>query len=68
MKRSRVTISEIAEYKNLVAAFYRAAQGKRNRPEVRRFEEKLDAQLVSLHHDLTSGAVSGRPHAQFSNS
>lgn len=46
---------QITAWDNLVAAWREARKGKRNTPEVRRFELDLEANLVSLHEHLLRG-------------
>ena len=57
MKRCKVTLAQIADLNTLYRAFWRVAQGKRRRPEVRAFEENLDARLTALSREILSGAV-----------
>ncbi len=62
MKPSRVGLTEIADWHNLVAAFYRAAKGARNGPEVAHFRHRLEHQVAAmqaglLHGDLTLGRM-----------
>lgn len=57
MKRTTVRIEEIADLRHLSWAFWRAAQGKRMREEVRLFENDLDRQLSSLARDLLDETV-----------
>lgn len=52
MKRVKVTLQEIAEYKNLNLALYKAAKGKRKRKEVQDFFSDLDANLNQLQQDI----------------
>ena len=52
MKRSSVSLAEVADCNTLSYAFWRAARGKRDRLEVKRFEANLDQQLSSLSHDI----------------
>ena len=55
MRRSRVTIYEISEWKNLVLAFTKAAYGKRGRPDVEAYRCNLDAELTALKNGLLHG-------------
>ena len=57
MKRSSITVADIADWQNLVAAAYRAAQGKRERPEIRAFFERFDENLARLHRQIRDGTV-----------
>lgn len=56
-KRTRVELAEVAAWPNLVTAFWRAARGKRHRPEVRRFEADLDGQLSYLQQGILGGTL-----------
>lgn len=56
MKRSGVSLAEIADIKTLSYAFWRAARGKQDRWEVRKFAENLEAELAGLSRDILSGA------------
>lgn len=57
MKRSRVTLDDIAALDNLSWAFWRAARGKRFRTDVQRFAAQLDRQLAALQHDILNLTV-----------
>ena len=57
MKRSPVSLSDIASRDNLALAFWRAAQGKRHRAEVRRFASRLDNELAGLQQEIESLTV-----------
>ena len=57
MKRSAVSLEEIADWRNLAAAFQRASQGKRARVEVVRFGAKLDDELERLRRGILSGEI-----------
>jgi RNA-directed DNA polymerase len=52
MKRSGIDLHDVADWNNLVAATWRAAQGKRDRPEVQRFLVNVDEQLSALRTDI----------------
>lgn len=41
-RRTRIDLHDVASWPNLHRAFHLAARGKRQRPEVRRFESRLD--------------------------
>jgi hypothetical protein len=51
-RRTSITLDEIADLDNLAAAFWRAARGKRHRPEVRTFADRLDAELARLRREI----------------
>lgn len=57
MKRSRIGLDVIADWHNLVAAFQRAARGKGQRDEVRRFRADLDRELARLRSAILDGSV-----------
>ncbi len=52
MKRSRVAIADVAEWRNLAAAFGRAALGKRGRADVEAYRRNLDRELGALRDGL----------------
>ncbi|MEM7201929.1 MAG: reverse transcriptase/maturase family protein [Planctomycetota bacterium] len=55
-KRTRVTLEDVAGWDHLAAAFWRAARGKRDRPEVMRFERQLRLELRRLREDILDGS------------
>lgn len=55
MKRSRVGISEVADWHNLATAFGRAALGKCGRTDVESYRCDLDGELRFLHEGLLCG-------------
>ncbi len=57
MKRSSISLADIADWDNLIAAAYRAAVGKRDRPEVRLFFASLDENLAELHQQILDNTV-----------
>ena len=57
-KRAKLNPDDIADWRNLVAAAFRAAQGKRAQPEVARFLADLDANLATLRKQILSGTIS----------
>ena len=65
MKRSRVTLGDVAEFGNLTQAFWRAAKGKRNRPDVQAFGANLNAEVAALGDDIRAGTVSVGRFRQF---
>ena len=52
MRRSPVSLSDIADLRTLNHAFWLASRGKHERPEVRRFAENLDNELNQLSRDI----------------
>ena len=57
MKRSGLGLDDIADWRNLTAAFHRAAQGKGDRDEVQRFRADLFGELARLRAALLDGSV-----------
>jgi len=57
MKRTRITLADLAACDNLALAAWKAARGKRQRPEVRRFLDHFDASIAGLAADVLSGAA-----------
>lgn len=57
VKRSRTTLSEIADWDNLVWATARAARGKRTRSAVRSFMDNLEGNLGGLRQDVLNGSI-----------
>ena len=57
MRRSAVSLEDIADWRNLAAAFYRASKGKRGHAEVQRFGETLDRELDRLRRDILGGEI-----------
>lgn len=55
MRRIRIDLGEIAAIPNLAEATARAARGKRERPVVRAFLDRLEENLTALAHDILSG-------------
>ncbi|MEI6066545.1 MAG: reverse transcriptase/maturase family protein [Methylococcaceae bacterium] len=62
MHRQRIELCDIAALHNLQLASYKAAQGKRARPDVARFIAGLDNRLEQLHTDILAGRV---PYGQY---
>ncbi len=57
MKRSRVDLSAVADWHNLISAFGRAAAGCRGNPAAERFRDNLDANLQQLQQEILEGNV-----------
>jgi RNA-directed DNA polymerase len=57
MKRSNVSLEDIADWHNLANAAYRAARGKRQRSEVQAFLGDLNARLTTLQRQILEGSV-----------
>lgn len=57
MKRSPVSLADIADWSNLSNAFYLAARGKRAHQDVAAFGADLDNQLAKLRADIVSGDI-----------
>jgi len=64
MKRTRIELIDIAERKNLVTAFYKAARGKKYRQNVAEFTANLDGSLCSLGYDILAENL---PYGRFRN-
>lgn len=62
MKRHRITLAEIATFDNLALAVWKAARGKRHRPDVIQFMGDLDKHLRQLAADILQGNV---PYARY---
>jgi len=65
MKRRGNLFDSIWTHGNLTAAYWSAAQGKRDRSEVRRFEAGLEENLARLSRDLQCGAFRFSPYRAF---
>ncbi|MEO1699964.1 MAG: reverse transcriptase/maturase family protein [Planctomycetota bacterium] len=52
MKRTRVSLSDVADWNRLARATWRAARGKRSRPEVGRFLQDAQQQWSQLSEDV----------------
>lgn len=57
MKRTRIDLAEIADWNNLSLACWKAARGKRHRPDVIRFTRRLDHNLGRLADDMLQEKV-----------
>jgi RNA-directed DNA polymerase len=57
VKRVRIRIEDVASRDNLAEAVFRAARGKRHRPEVRAFFGRLEENLRELHCSILDGSV-----------
>lgn len=55
MRRVRIELAEVAAIPNLMEATARAARGKRERPVVRAFLDRLEAHLAILAEDIVTG-------------
>lgn len=62
MKRQRIRLSDIAAFDNLALAVWKAARGKRHRPDVIRFTRRLDHNLGKLADDIMQASV---PYARY---
>lgn len=65
MRRSRVGLDEVASWHTLGFAFWRAARGKRRRPEVAAFERNLDENLGDMQQALFTGTYRFSPFRCF---
>ena len=57
MRRSSVSLADVADWHNLARAFHRAAKGKRGRPDVERFRAGLDRELARLRSAILDGII-----------
>lgn len=57
MRRSSVSLDDVASLDTLSHAFWRAARGKRERPEVQRLRADLLAELARLGEEIRAGTV-----------
>lgn len=55
MKRSRIGVAEVADWRTLVVAFGRAALGKCGRADVEHYRRNLDGELSALRGGLLRG-------------
>lgn len=62
MKRTLITLEAIAEYKNLILAFHKAAKGKRHRRDVQAFLQHFDTNLNRLGDDIRAARL---PYGKF---
>lgn len=57
MRRSAASLEDIADFKTLSYAFWRAARGKRECSEVKRFAANLDAELACLSQGILNDSL-----------
>ncbi len=62
MKRTNITLEDIAETKNLILACYKATKGKRYREDVQNFLQHLDKNLNQIGHDIRQRKL---PYGQY---
>jgi len=62
MRRLSISLDEIAERKNVVLAFYKAAKGKRSRDNVRLFLQDFDRNINQLCDDILNAKL---PYGNF---
>ncbi len=65
MKRIAFLIEDIAEYKNLNLAFYKASKGKKGKPEVIEFAKKIENNLIILQKQIITGNVNVGNYSYF---
>jgi retron-type reverse transcriptase len=65
MKRSPVSLEDVADWHTLAAAFHLAASGKPDRRDVRVFAAKLDGELAALRRDILEEIVQPGPMTSF---
>jgi hypothetical protein len=57
LKRTAITLADVADLHHLAEAAFRACRGKRNRPEVRTFLSRLDQELPMLRREILDGSI-----------
>lgn len=57
MNRQYVSLTEIADYNNLVLALHKASKGKRHRSVVRELYEQFDKKISGLAQDIVAGQL-----------
>ncbi|WP_028877253.1 RNA-directed DNA polymerase [Teredinibacter turnerae] len=62
MKRTRIDLTQLADIRNLMHAFHKAAKDKRHRKSVLRFEKDLDNNLNRLSQDIVDKKL---PYGRF---
>jgi retron-type reverse transcriptase len=65
MRRSGVGLEAVTDWHNLAQAFYLAAQGKRQQPDVCKFRQHLHIELASLQNDVLLGTYRPGPMSSF---
>jgi RNA-directed DNA polymerase len=60
-----LSLEAIACWENLTVAYLKASKGKRGRPEVARFEHRLEDNLVVLRRELLEGSYRPGPYHSF---
>lgn len=65
MKRCPVGLDAVADWSNRATAFHRAAQGKRQRPDVAAFEASLEPELAYLRRDILDETYQPGPMKAF---
>lgn len=65
MKRQRIELDDVADLRNLTAAFWQAARGRRESKSVQRFGASLFQNLHRLHHDIARETWQSRPGRYF---
>ncbi len=56
-RRSAISLADVAAWDNLARAFWRAAKGKRQRPDVVAFASKLDTELACLRGQILAAEL-----------
>lgn len=65
MRRTRIELADIAAFANLAEAAARAARGKRERPDVRAFFDRLEESLAALGEAILSGRAPRGEYRRF---
>lgn len=65
MKRQRVDMADLLAWENLSLAVYKAARGKRSRPDVAGFLSDVDGNITNLRDRIQSGSFSLDQYRRF---
>lgn len=57
MRRSAVSLADVADWHSLTAAFWQASRGKAARADVAAFRANLDRELAALRREILDGSV-----------
>ncbi|HAR45573.1 MAG TPA: RNA-dependent DNA polymerase [Nitrospiraceae bacterium] len=65
MRRHNNLYSRIYNFENLLLAFRKASRGRRFAPEVLRFQDRLEENLINLQDELVRGTYKPSPYRTF---
>jgi hypothetical protein len=57
VKRTRIELADVGDLGNLAVATFRAARGKRSRPDIVAFLSRLDHELAGLRRAILGGSI-----------